>query len=321
MPPKRVLVTGASGFIGRWSVPPLLRAGYEVHAVLREAANRRVPQEIRGAKLHHADLLEDSALDSLMESIAPTHLLHFAWIATPGVYWDSADNFRWLAASRHLLRSFHRYGGTRAVMAGSCAEYDWSRAQVCDEFATPLANDSGTTSAYAACKIELQRALHEFGSREHLSTAWGRIFFQFGPHERPDRLVPSVIRNLLSNREAPCSHGRQIRSFLHVADVGAAFAAVLDSELEGPVNIGSADRIALGELVELIAGQIGRPELVRLGALPAPAQEPPLLLPELHRLHDRTRWRPRFTLSAGLGDTIDWWRSQLLEKTSAASAP
>jgi nucleoside-diphosphate-sugar epimerase len=307
---KRVLVSGAAGFIGRWSVPALLRLGYEVHAVLSGNTSREVPAQLEGARIHFADLLDEARVDELTRAVRPTHLLHFAWIATPGVYWSSADNFRWLAASEHLLRSFHAHGGSRIVIAGSCAEYDWSRVEVCDELSSPLASDAA--SPYAACKIALQKTLGEFGRRERLSTAWGRIFFQFGPYEHPDRLVPSVICNLLLNREAPCSHGRQIRSFLHVADVGEAFAAVLDSELEGPVNIGSDERVALADLVERIGGQIGRPELLRLGARPAPAQEPSLLVPEIHRLRDQAGWRPRFTLDEALSDTIAWWRGRLL---------
>jgi nucleoside-diphosphate-sugar epimerase len=131
-------------------------------------------------------------------------------------------------------------------------------------------------------------------------------------------LVPSVICNLLLNREAPCSHGRQVRSFLHVADVGAAFAAVLDSEFEGPVNIGSDERIALADLVDRIARQIGRPDLVRLGARPTPPREPALLVPEVHRLRDQVRWRPRFTLNEGLVRTIEWWRHHLPGAASGA---
>ena len=325
---KRVLVSGAGGFIGRWSVPALLRLGYEVHAVLSGNAGRDVPAQLEGAKIHFADLLDPSHVDALTSEVKPSHLLHFAWIATPGVYWNSAENFRWLAASDQLLRCFRAHGGSRVMMAGSCAEYDWSRVEVCDELSSPLAKtktappsgaaaagDSGAAaSPYAACKIALQKRLDDFGRQEHLSPAWGRIFFQFGPHEHPDRLVPSVICNLLLNREAPCSHGRQIRSFLHVADVGEAFAAVLDSELEGPVNIGSDERVALADLVDRIGRQIGRPELLRVGARPASLREPALLVPEIHRLRDEARWRPRFTLNEALSDTIAWWRSRLLER-------
>jgi nucleoside-diphosphate-sugar epimerase len=308
---KRVLVTGAGGFIGRWSIAPLLARGYEVHAVLSGGSARNIPLEFHGATVQVADLLNESQADALLERVLPTHLLHFAWIATPGVYWQSADNHRWLAASEHLLRRFRALGGVRTVMAGSCVEYDWSKGGVCEERSSPLADVAKGSSPYAAAKIALQKSLAEFAGKEHLSAAWGRIFFQYGPYEHPDRLVPSVIRHLLMNQEALCTHGRQIRSFLHVADVGAAFASVLDSEIQGPVNIGSDERIALADLIGRIAQQIGRPELVRLGARGTRTEEPPLLVPDIRRLRDEVSWQPRFTLSAGLTDTIAWWRSQL----------
>ncbi|HEY4970722.1 MAG TPA: NAD-dependent epimerase/dehydratase family protein, partial [Steroidobacteraceae bacterium] len=138
---KRVLVSGAGGFIGRWSVPALLGLGYEVHAVLSGNASRDSPKQLEGAKIHFADLLNESNVDALMSETRPTHLLHFAWIATPGLYWQSAENFRWAAASERLLRCFGARGGRRVLMAGSCAEYDWSRVEVCDELLSPLADD------------------------------------------------------------------------------------------------------------------------------------------------------------------------------------
>jgi nucleoside-diphosphate-sugar epimerase len=306
-----VVVSGAGGFIGRWSVPRLIARGYEVHAVAARAPGPELPVQLTGAQIHHLDLLLEEPVDTLMRKVRPSHLLHFAWIATPGAYWTSPENRRWLAASEHLLRSFEANGGVRAVMAGSCAEYDWSRVGVCNERASPLADDGGAAlTPYAECKIAMQRALAAFGSARHLSTAWGRIFFQFGPGEHPDRLVASVITNLLSGREALCTHGRQIRSFLHVADVGSAFAALLDGATEGPVNMGSPDRTSVAELLEEIALQIGRPELVRLGVRSAPPSEPPLLVPDVGRLYNEVGWRPQFGLQAAIADTISWWRQR-----------
>jgi nucleoside-diphosphate-sugar epimerase len=309
--PKRVLLTGAGGFIGRSSIAPLKERGFEVHAVLSASASRQIPAGLEDTLTHFADLLSENQIDVLLKRVAPTHLLHFAWIATPGIYWQSADNFRWLAASQYLLRKFRAQGGMRAVMAGSCVEYDWAKASVCSEASSPLADDSTALTPYAASKIALQRSLAQFAAEERLSSAWGRIFFQFGPYEHPDRLVPSVIRHLLMNQEAFCTHGRQIRSFLHVADVGAAFAQLLASDVQGPVNIGSDERIALAELIDRMAREIGRPDLVRLGARNAPSGEPPLLVPDVHRLRDEVGWRPQFSLNEGLRTAIAWWRGQL----------
>lgn len=304
------MVTGAAGFIGRWSVPQLLASGYEVHAVVSGAPDGEVPDELEGAVLHRCNLLRQDSIDAITDQLRPTHLLHFAWIAQPGEYWTSAQNFLWLEASEYLLRRFQAVGGQRVVMAGSCAEYDWSSPGAFDE-AGPLADDAAAaTPAYTVCKLRLQRILAQFCAQQRLSGAWGRIFFQYGPYEHPQRLVPSVIRNLLRDREALCTHGRQVRGFLHVADVGAAFAAILDAEIEGAVNVGSDEGIALAELILRLARKIGRPDLVRLGARDAGA-EPPLLLPVIRRLREETAWQPRFDLDEGLSDTIRWWRARL----------
>jgi nucleoside-diphosphate-sugar epimerase len=286
--------------------------GFDVHAVRGVHGARRPPLDLPGAQLHIADLLDPDAAAALVERVMPTHLLHLAWETTPGKYSMSPENSRWLAASRQLLDCFVRHGGVRAVMAGSCAEYDWSQVSVCHEGTSPLADAAAVSpSPYAACKIALQRSLESYGRHHDLSSAWGRIFFQYGPFEHPERLVASVIGNLLRDRDAPCSHGRQIRSFLHVADVGSAFAALLDSDLEGPVNIGSEERVSLAQLVERIALQIGGDGRVRLDAIAANPGEPAILVPDVERLRDELGFQPRFALDEGLADTIAWWRSAL----------
>ena len=313
MRPPRVLVTGAGGFIGRWSVPPLLQRGYEVHAAVSPDPARPVPAQLRGATLHRADLAEPERARALVAALSPTHLLHFAWIATPGVYGASEDNYRWLAAGRALLAGFLAAGGRRAVAAGSSAEYAPTGAGLCVEGRSALADSAGAPAAspYAACKLALQREWESEIHRSGASGAWGRIFFQFGPSEHPDRLVASVIRALLSRREALCTHGRQIRGFMHVADVGAAFAALLDSAVEGPVNIGADRSISIAGLIDVIAAQIGLRELVRLGARPAPAGEPGVLVADARRLREEVGFAPRFDLETGLADAIAWWREEL----------
>lgn len=310
---RRVLVTGASGFIGRWSVPELIGRGFEVHAVVSKPLGSRAAHliQLADARVHDANLFDYSAVDALIDRIRPTHLLHFAWNAMPGEYWTTLENYRWVEASLHLLDAFYRIAGARVVMAGSCAEYDWRRAQVCKEDSSPLATDGAAIATpYATCKVALQKMLQSLSRTHGLSSAWGRVFFQYGPGERPTRLVSSVIRCLLIGQEALCTQGTQVRSFMHVQDVGEAFAAILDSEIQGPINIGSSERRSVADVVNLIGEQMGRSDLIRLGAKPTPPNEPQLLVPDITRLTEQTKWRPKFTLSDGLNSTIKWWSAK-----------
>lgn len=296
---KRVLITGATGFIGQHCLPLLVARGYEVHAV----SSRTMTQDHLNVHWHKTDLLDPLQAATLVEEAQPTHLLHFAWYTVPGKYWTSTENLRWVQASLNLLQVFAQQGGQRVVMAGTCAEYDW-RYGYCSEAMTPLA----PTTLYGTCKHSLQLMLTAFSKQTGLSAAWGRIFFLFGPHEHPERLVAYVIRSLLRGEPAYCSHARQIRDFLYVQDVADGFIALLESTVSGPVNIASGQPVTLRELIYKIAAKFNRDDLIQLGAMPTSPDEPPFLVADVRRLHDDVGWTPKYDLETGLEQTIDWWK-------------
>jgi len=301
---KKVLLTGASGFIGRHCLPALVARGYEVHAISsKEHAAIRM---LDGVRWQQADLLDAVQVSALLAQIEPTHLLHSAWYAVPSKYWTAPENFRWVEASLHLVQTFAASGGRRVVATGSCAEYDW-RYGYCSEKVTPL----HPTTVYGVCKHALQLMLDALCKQANVSAAWGRLFFLYGQHEYAERLVASVIRSILQGQFALCSHGQQIRDFLYVQDAADALVALLDSDATGAVNIASGLPLTLQHMVEEIGVQLKRPELIRLGALPALENEPRLLLADVARLRDEVGWTPRYDLARGLAETIGWWELQL----------
>ena len=147
-----------------------------------------------------------------------------------------------------------------------------------------------------------------------MSSAWGRIFYLYGPHEHPARLVASVVCSLLKGRPARCSDGRQIRDFLYVEDVADALVALLESEAAGPVNVASGNPVSVRDMVCRIADQIGREDLVRLGAIPTPKTDPPQLTADVNRLSRVVGWSPNYSLQQGLEKTVAWWEQQLRAK-------
>jgi nucleoside-diphosphate-sugar epimerase len=291
---KRVLVTGARGFIGRRVIEPLLQRGYEVHAVSSQGGAGAHP-----IAWHRADLLDAEQVAGLMDNVRATHLLHFAWYAEPGKYWMSPENYRWLEASVRLAREFRRNGGERVVMAGTCAEYDW-RYGFCSEQLTPRR----PSTPYGVCKNAVQETLASYCESEGVSAAWGRIFFLYGPDEHPARLLASVVDSLRAGRPALCTHGGQIRDFLHVDDVASAFVALLDSSVQGAINIASGRPTAVRDLVLRAAEQLQGRERVQFGALKSPSDEPPLLVGDVRRLAEELKWHPRHDLASGIAHAV-----------------
>jgi nucleoside-diphosphate-sugar epimerase len=304
---KTVLVTGASGFIGRHVIQPLLELGFVVHGVSSGGVGQL--QEIStDCHWHQVDLLDPLPIKDLMAIVRPSHLLHLAWYAVPGRYWQAPENFAWVQASLELVRQFQVQGGQRLVVAGSCAEYDW-RYGYCQEELTPKLPNS----PYGICKNSLRLLLESYCQLTGLSMAWGRIFFLYGSHEPPSRLVAGTIRSMLRGEVARCSHGNQIRDFLHVADAAAAFGQLLAGEVPGAVNIASGVPVRLREILEMLADRLQAEHLLELGAIPAAPNDVPLLMADVTRIQQEVGWQPHWSIDRGLAQTIDWYRKQMVE--------
>lgn len=300
---NKVIVTGASGFIGSHCLPLLVSDGYEVHAI----TSRAIPPEGTNVTWHSLNLLDFERIQELFFKVRPTHLLHLAWITEHGAYWNSIENFDWFKAGISILQKFTEAGGERIVMAGTCAEYDL-RYGFCSERITPLYPHS----VYGSCKNSLQHLIASFCSQTGLSWAWGRIFFLYGPGENPSRLVPSVINALLRNQVARCTQGEQTRDYLYVKDVAGAFVKMLGSRIVGPFNIASGRAVTVRDMVNAIAGQIGRTDLIQFGGLAEKKDEPPVILADTRRLSQEIGWKPEYNLNEGLAETISYWKKTTL---------
>jgi len=294
---SRVLLTGASGFIGRHALDALASTGHEVHAVARKAG-----PDAPGVTWHEADLLEGC---EVVADVEPEVLLHLAWYAEHGKFWSAPENVRWVEASLALMRAFVAVGGRRVAMAGTCAEYEWSR----DVY--PEDSPCRPATLYGAAKHGLHVVASALAEQEGLSLAWGRLFFLYGPFEAPTRFFSSLTASLLRGERAKMTEGSQRRDFMHAADAGAALAALADSPLTGAVNIASGVGVTMLELAQAIALHAGSTDLLDVGALPSRDGEPRSLVADVTRLRGELGWLPRISLEDGVEDTVEWWRGQL----------
>jgi len=306
---RRVLVTGATGFLARPAVSALRDRGFEVHGLARNVASD-VIDGIDVDVWHPVDLLDADGAATVVRAIEPSHTLHLAWCTEHGRFWDDPANDAWSTATLRLVDAVLAAGGQRFVMSGSCAQYDWSddalgEGGVTRERATPR----HPATRYGMAKESVVRQL-DMPERDGLSVAVGLVFVPYGPHEHPDRLVSSVARHLLAGTVAETTAGTNRRDFMHVADAGRALATLLDSDVTGPVNVGSGAGTAIAEVARTVARILDREDLLHLGALPDRSGEPASLVADVSRLRDEVGFTSTYDLEAGLRDAIEWWRRQ-----------
>jgi nucleoside-diphosphate-sugar epimerase len=289
---KKVLVTGATGLIGKYSLKPLLDLGFEVYATSAKKSGME-----NGVNWINADLLDLAQIKEIFDSVKPEYLLHFAWDTTPGSYLESDLNYKWLDSSLEMLKQFKSNDGKRAVFAGTCFEYDFTDEPL-NETKTPV----NPKTTYAKCKNNLRISAEKFAKENVLSFGWGRIFYVFGEGENENRLVPKVIKKLSNSEEMNFSVGYLVKDYMFASDIASAFVKFLDSKVEGCVNICTSEPITIKELVMTIAKKLNATNLVKFED--KPSTEAKIIVGDNTRLKKEVGFIPEYPLSSALNKMI-----------------
>lgn len=289
----RVILTGASGFLGRYVLDSLRRQNIETVMLGR----RPVPGSTF-ADFIETDLLATPDFAALVKDAKATHLLHLAWYTEHGKYWISPLNLRWVEATTRLTEEFCKAGGERVVIVGTCAEYDWSHGY-CREDSTPL----NPATLYGTAKDAARRLAMATCAQHQVPCAWGRVFLPFGKGEAHQRLIPSLIDVYRGSRPPFAVNAPAYRDFLHASDVAEGFIALLQSNANGVYNISSGQPVQIEHLVRELARLLDADPQAVLDLTTERPGEPPLLVGENLKLK-ALGWQPMLSLAQGLEQSV-----------------
>ena len=270
---RKVLVTGATGFVGRQVVRALSEKGMQLRLVVRAAKIARTDLSVNNYEIVTTeDLFAESPHWWAEQCDGVDTVVHLAWYAEPGKYLQSSKNMDCLVGSLNLARGAAQAGVKRLIGVGTCFEYDLSVGVLSVD--TPLK----PITPYAGAKAALYLALDHWLQSHAVEFAWCRLFYLYGEGEDPRRLVPYLRSKLEKGEPAELTSGKQVRDFLDVADAGRMIADVVLSDQTGSVNICSGTPVTVRQLAEQIADEYHRRDLLIFGARPDNLVDPPYVV-------------------------------------------
>lgn len=305
--PKRVLLTGASGFVGANLARRLIAGGHDVRLLLRPKHNPWRLAGIDPASFVIAELADFDAVRRAVESTRPEWVFH---LAAHGAYpaqrsWDEMLDTN-VTGTVNLVRATLELGVESFVHTGSSSEYGFKDHAPAEDEAVEPNSDYAVAKATATLYCSFMARAH----RARIRTL--RLYSVFGPWEEAARLVPTLIVHGLRRRLPPLASPRVARDFVFVDDVCDAYlATAADDRAAGDAvfNVGTGVQTDLASVVGLTSRLLGVDEEPAWGSMPDRSWDTTCWVADTRKIRRELGWAPRHSLESGLEATIAWLRS------------
>jgi nucleoside-diphosphate-sugar epimerase len=303
----RVLLTGASGFVGSHVLRRCVERGFPVAALLRPGGDRERIRDLGDAVVEiDGDLAVLEAASSAIEAFAPEVVLPLAWDGVGNTLRNDPRQLRHNPAAALALVDAAASAGARAwIGLGSQAEYGRVEGRVNERHPT------NPTSLYGIAKLATGLACGVRCAEQGPRFAWLRLFSTYGPHDNPGWLIPSVATELLAGRVPQLTAGTQRWDYLHVGDVADALLAAAERDtVTGVYNLGSGEPRTVRSIVEAVRDQAAPGQALDFGAVPFRPDQVMHLEADTTRLRHDAGWAPRVSFDAGISETVGWLRER-----------
>ena len=295
----RIFLTGATGFVGRATTLLLARRGHEILALTRDAQGAR--GLLPGVPLLPGSLAEADVLLPELARFAPQALLHLAWEGLPD-YSEAVSQCN-VTLGLAAFRLAQAAGARHLLTAGSCWEYAARQGKLAED--APLKTDAPFPAAKNCLHAQGRAQTQWLAGDIETAFTWMRLFFVYGPGQRPASLVPMLTAQALRGQAPGLRFPANANDFIHVDDVALALALALEQQPTGGVyNVGTGAAVRVADVARMVYTILGRESLLDGLAAQAAAAPTEYFWADTDRLTADTDFAPRIDLVAGIADML-----------------
>ena len=319
---KRIVITGAAGFIGSHLSETLLDRG---HAVIG------IDNLLTGDLANIAHLMDRGTAFRLIRHDVSTYIevdgpvdfvLHWASPASPIDYLElPIPTLKVGALGTHNALGLAMAKRATFVLASTSEVYGDPLEHPQRESYWGNVNPIGPRGVYDEAKRFAEAITTAYHRYHGLDTKIVRIFNTYGPRMRvkDGRAIPNFIAQALRGEDVTVyGSGEQTRSFCYISDLVEGVVRLMDSDTNEPVNIGNPREMSIAAIAQEIIGATGSSS--RIVSKPLPVDDPKVRQPDTTRARERLGWEPKVSLAEGLAATIEYFRPKLARQTTPASS-
>ncbi|OGF54372.1 MAG: hypothetical protein A2452_02215 [Candidatus Firestonebacteria bacterium RIFOXYC2_FULL_39_67] len=301
---KRVLITGASGFIGSHIVNRIRKDNTVAVVMLNDEHSTRIEDSLGGIIRYNVDLKSTSDIMKVVADFKPDVILHLASIYAVNHKSEQIESLieTNVLGITNLLEASVAGKVKLFVNTSTCFVYDKSTRKIKENYQLKPLNLYGLT------KINTEQLCDFYSDNYGLNCLTLRIFPPYGPNDNKRRLVPYVIDNCLSNNDIKLTSGIQKWDFVYVEDIVDAYILSLRAKIKGHeiINIGSGVATKVKDVTKLILKYAKSKSKLFFGSIPHRENEVWYCCADLLKAKRILGWRPKTSIASGIKKTVDW---------------
>jgi nucleoside-diphosphate-sugar epimerase len=305
MEKNKILVTGASGFIGSHLVKELIAKKQRPVVILRKKSNLwRLQNILNKIDIIYGDLEDKKQLEKIIKKIKPEIIYHLAsyGVVNGQINIDKIKRIN-LDATINLLDACVKVGFKHFIHTGSCFEYGSSERTITENTLLKPETDYAVFKA-ASTLYCLKRAI-----AEKLPITILRPFTAYGPSEEKARLIPTIMLSIINKSRPEISSPKPVRNFIYVKDLARAYLAIANKAVTfGEIyNVGSNKDYSIGSIIKIVENISGARITPKYLKKLKRSYESAVWKTSYKKIFRDTGWKPRYDIKKGLRETYNWF--------------